>query len=68
MVEALPEPESSVLEQEESEPLACPQRPRKLFWARSRLPSMGCLVTIFSYIGYKNEIQEIVTSMCRAGA
>ena len=29
---------------------------------------MGCLVTIFSYIGYKNEIQELVTSMCRAGA
>ena len=29
---------------------------------------MGCLVTIFSYLGYKNEIKELVTSMCRAGA
>ena len=64
MVEPILESESTALESVVPDP----QRPRKLFWIGSRLPSMGCMVTIFSYMGYKDEIQGIVTSICRAGA
>ena len=30
------------------------QQVEKLFWKGSKMPSMGCLITVFSYYGYRD--------------
>ena len=46
--------------QEESKIAPVSKRTRKHFWAGCKLPSMGCLVTVFQFFGYKDEIESIV--------
>ena len=43
------------------------KRLSKLFWQGSRLPSMGCLITIFSFYGYKKDVQSLLRRMNMAG-
>ena len=45
-----------------------PKRPRRHFWTGTKLPSMGCFITIFSFLDYGAEMKTIVCLLCRAGA
>ena len=40
---------------------------RKLFWTGSRLPSMGCLITVFSYYDYRQEVRSVLCQLNKAG-
>ena len=44
-----------------------PKRPRRHFWTGTKLPSMGCFITIFSFLDYGAEMKMIVCKLCRAG-
>ena len=43
-------------------------RARRHFWSGTKLPSMGCLVTVFSYLGFKQELRKIVCHLSTAGS
>ena len=40
----------------------------KHLWTGTRLPSSGCLLTVLTFAGYRDEIKPLVFSLCTAGA
>ena len=44
----------------EAVPAKIDARLQKLFWQGSNLPSMGCLITVFSFYGYRKEVQALL--------
>ena len=40
----------------------------KHLWTGTRLPSSGCLLTVLTFTGYRDEIEPLVFSLCKAGA
>ena len=40
---------------------------RKHFWHGSKLPSIGCMITVFSYYDYRSEVKSLLTQMNKAG-
>ena len=41
---------------------------KKHFWNGCKLPSMGCLITVFQYYGYRQQIESLLKLMSRQGA
>ena len=43
-------------------------RSKKFLWTGTKLPSSGCLLTVLTFVGYRDEIKPLILSLCRAGA
>lgn len=40
---------------------------RKFLWTGTALPSSGCLTTVLTFVGYRDEVKPLVMSLCKAG-
>ena len=40
---------------------------KKHFWQGSRLPSIGCLLTVFSFYDYRAEVKSLLARINKAG-
>ena len=40
---------------------------RKHFWAGTKLPSIGSIITVFSYVGYRDDIKQLLYLLSKSG-
>ena len=44
-----------------------PPKKEKLFWIGTKLPSMGCMITVFSFFGFKEDLKCLLYQLNSSG-